>query len=149
MSVSHYESVAQRAAVHESGRMVAAWVLRCLAVAVLFVVAAQWSANPMWSGDTKCPVTEGMCELSTVEAHAPASLWVLTALATLAVCVVAALVGPRAFRPRVIWAVVVGASVFVAHRNNALWAIAVTALGVYGIASTTDDFPPHEHQTDE
>lgn len=117
----------------------AGWVLRSLAAMVLFVAALRWSSEPVWSGNAHCPMTEGMCEQSWMEAHAPASLWVVTAVGSLVACVVAAASGPKDFRQRLVWAVAIATCVFVAHRHNRVWAAAVSALGVYGVASTTDD----------
>ena len=137
------------ALVDESGRRIAAGVLRCIAAAVLLIVAVQWSRNPMWSGYTNCEVTEGVCHESRMESYAPISLWIVTAVGTLLVCLVAVATGPKAFRWRMVWAVAIGASVVVAHSNNLLWAAAVTALSVYLIASTTDDVPLHVRQEPE
>lgn len=120
-----------------TGRAAGASALRWLAATVLFLVAVVWSGNPMWSGHTGCEATEGACDLSRMEAYAPASLWVVTAVGTLLACLIAAAIGPRAFRPRLAWALGIGAAVFVAHRHNMLWATVVTALSVYGIASST------------
>ena len=137
------EPVAQTTAlVKASDRRPGGWVLRSLGATVLFIVAVRWSGNPMWSGHTNCEATEGVCDHSRMEAYAPMSLWIVTAVGTLVACVIAAVTGPRAFWRRLIWAVAIGASVFAAHRNNELWAMAVTTLSIYGIASTIDDFPP-------
>ncbi len=143
----HHERVVETTALASaSSRCAGAWVLRSLAATVLFIVAIWWSASPMWSGRSSCEAMEGVCDQSQLESYAPTSLWMVAAVGTLVACVVAAVTGPREFRQRLVWAVAVGASVFVAHRNNALWAVAVTVVSVYGIASTTDDFPPHSRQ---
>lgn len=103
----------------------------------------------MWSGYTNCEVTEGVCHESRMESYAPTSLWVVTAVGTLLVGLLAVATGPKSFRWRMVWAGAIGASVFVAHRNNLLWAAAVTALSMYGIASTTDDVPLHVRREPE
>ena len=75
------------------------------------------------------------------EEMAPYVLWPATAFVTILVCLLAALIAPVARGERAAWAVMVGCSVFVAHRNNVVWAIIVTALAIWAVLAINDEMP--------
>lgn len=73
-------------------------------------------------------------------------LWPVTALVTFIVCVSAALTGPVAVRERVVWATLIACSVFVANRNNLIWAFLVTAAGLCIVVFGTDELPSSQRR---
>ncbi len=122
----------------ESGRPWAVWVLRAVVAALLLVGAWWWSTRPNWSGNSCDVGRHEFCDGYGVEGHVPAILWTITVVATLAVSLLGVLTGPRDLRQRVVWALMLGFSVFVANRHNFVWAAVVTGVAMWGIASTTD-----------
>jgi hypothetical protein len=68
-------------------------------------------------------------------------LWPVTALVTFIVCLSGALTSPGAVRERVVWATLIACSVFVANRNNLVWAFLVTAAGMCIVMFVNDELP--------
>lgn len=72
---------------------------------------------------------------------APWVLWPATAFVTFIVCLVAAQTAPVIVRERVVWAAMIGGTVFVANRNNVIWAIVVSGAAMWGVMKITDELP--------
>jgi hypothetical protein len=73
-------------------------------------------------------------------------LWPVTALVTFIVCLSAALTGPSTVRERAVWATLIACSVFVANRNNLIWAFLVTAAGLCIVMFLTDELPSSQRR---
>ena len=100
--------------------------------------AIWWSSTANFAGLSYCEEHHVECDGFGAERLAPFFLWPVTAFVTFVVCLAAALNGPVAIRQRVAWAAMIGCSVFAANRNNLIWAVLITALAVWSIASLTE-----------
>ena len=118
------------------------WVMRGVAAAALLGGAIWWNRAGNFAGLNYCErhhIARDDCADGVP--FGPLDelvLWAVTALVTFIVCVSAALTGPVAVRERVVWATLIACSVFVANRNNLIWAFLVTAAGLCIVAFVTD-----------
>ena len=120
-------------------RRAGVWVVRSAAAAALLAGAIWWSSTANFAGLTYCELEHVECvDDMGGESLAPFILWPATAFVTVVVCLVAALTGPVAIRQRIAWAAMIGCSVFAANRNNLIWAVLITAVALWGVASMTE-----------
>jgi hypothetical protein len=114
------------------------WVARSAVAFVLLGGAIWWSGTANFDGLSYCEVHHVECDGFGAERLAPFFLWPVTAFVTFFVCLAAALTGPVPIRQRVAWAATIGCSVFVANRNNLIWASVITTVAVWVIAWLTE-----------
>lgn len=134
-------------AVGSGRRRALVWVGRGFVAVALLIAAIWWSRTRNFAGLSYCEehqIVECVDGLGA-ETLAPFVLWPVTAFVTFVVCLAAALAGPVAIRERIAWAAMIGCAVFVANRNNLIWAILVTGVAVWGVVSVTDDLPDPPH----
>ena len=67
--------------------------------------------------------------------------WMAAILATFFVSLAAMVAAPAPFRQRLGWAAMIGVSVFVANRNNLIWALIVTGGAVWLVTYCADVVP--------
>jgi hypothetical protein len=112
------------------------WVLRVAVAVVLLVGAVWWRRAWNWEGRSYCEAHhEAFCDGFGMESMAPMVLWPVTALVSFVVCLGAALLAPATVGQRVMWALMIGGSVFVLNSNNLLWSLIVTCVGVSSIVN--------------
>ena len=110
-----------------------------IAASALLAGGWWWSATRNFDGLSYCELHHYECDGLGAESLAPWFLWPFTGFTSLLICVFAAVTAPTPKRQRLVWALMIGATVFVAHRNNVLWAAAVATLAVWAVARITDD----------
>jgi hypothetical protein len=127
------------------------WVVRGVVAAALVGGAIWWSKAGNFADLSYCErhhiaredCVDGDLFLSP---NSSLLLWPVTALVTFIVCLSAALTGPSAVRERVVWATLIACSVFVANRNNLIWAFLVTAAGLCIVMFVTDELPSSQRR---
>ncbi|MEQ1699572.1 MAG: hypothetical protein ABMA25_05650 [Ilumatobacteraceae bacterium] len=128
-----------------SRRQTLVWLARVVVAGALLGGAWWWSGHRAAFGGLSYCEQHHIVECADAgfgfEGLFPYALWPITAFATCMIVVGAALVAPATLRSRALWAAMIGCSVFVAHRNNILWAIVVTGAAIWGVMKITDDLP--------
>lgn len=121
----------------------AAWCARVVAIVALLGIAVWWSSTANFAGEGYCEThpVDG-CDMFGGEKLAPYVLWPLTWFACFLVTVVAMLSAPTPSRERLVWAAMIGSSVFVANRNNPLWATLTAGLAFWLVKSADQDSRP-------
>jgi hypothetical protein len=121
------------------------WVVRGVVAVALLGGAIWWSKAGNFAGLSYCErhhiALEDCADGEPYGPLDPLVLWPVTAVVTFMVCVSAALTGPIAVSGRVVWATLIACSVFVANRNNLIWALFVTAAGLWIVVFVTDELP--------
>jgi hypothetical protein len=140
-----------RAGGESSRRETLAWLARVVAAAALLAGAFWWSSSQRanFAGLSYCEehhIAECADDDFGFEELFPYVLWPLTAFVTCLIVVWATFAAPAMQRHRALWAVMISCSVFVAHRNNILWAIVATGAAAWGIMQLTDDLPDPHHR---
>lgn len=122
-------------------RSASVWLLRVVVAGVLVAGATWWGAWGNWRGGSSCDASGvEVCDGFGIEIAAPWLLWPSTVVASAVVVVAATITRPNRWAGRVVWALLITASVMIANRNNVWWSVASAAAALAGML-TLDEAP--------